>query len=355
MLVGVDEQIKRLNAARFQLDIMNVPGLIVARTDAEAATFLEGCGDERDHPFILGATNADLPTYKVGYLAMMRRLSELGVEDVRGHLLFKISAGEYDEAVAWLARTGVLEALEASAREFKQAGGPIEDLLESVETRYLDAWLSEANLRSYPQAVADEIDFRVSEGASFDLTASEWLAFASQTSFHAARARARSMGVDVAWDCEISKTPEGYYQVQGGIEYAIARSLAVAPFADILWMETKTADLADAKRFAEAIHAVFPGKLLAYNLSPSFNWDTTGMSDDEMRAFPRNSASWASSSTSSPTAGIRSTASRPRTSPPRSGKTACCPWPGCSGGSACLSRPTGRRRRSSAARGRTRR
>jgi isocitrate lyase len=286
VLVGVDEQIKRLNAARFQLDIMNVPGLIVARTDAEAATFLEGRGDERDHPFILGATNSDLPTYKVGYLAMLRRLSELGVEDVRGHLLFKISAGEYDEAVAWLARASVLESLETSAREFTQAGGPIEDLLEGVETRYLDAWLSEASLRSYPQAVADEIDFRVSEGASFDLTASEWLDFASQTSFHAARARARSMGVDVAWDCEISKTPEGYYQVQGGIEYAIARSLAVAPFADILWMETKTADLADAKRFAEAVHAEFPGKLLAYNLSPSFNWDTTGMSDDDMRAFP---------------------------------------------------------------------
>ncbi|HET7017721.1 MAG TPA: isocitrate lyase ICL2 [Streptosporangiaceae bacterium] len=287
VLVGADEQIKRLNAARFQLDIMNVPGLVVARTDAEAATFLEGRGDERDHPFILGVTNTDLPTYKVGYLAMMRQLSELGVEDARGHLLFKISAGEYDEALAWLARTGVLESLETSAREFKQAGGLIEDLLETVETRYLDAWLAEASLRSYPQAVADEIEFRISEGDSFDLTASQWLDFANQTSFHAARARARSMGVDVVWDCEVSKTPEGYYQVQGGIEYAIARSLAVAPFADILWMETKTADLADAKRFAEAIHATFPGKLLAYNLSPSFNWDTTGMSDEEMRRFPK--------------------------------------------------------------------
>ena len=287
VLVGVDEQIKRLNAARFQLDIMNVPGLIVARTDAEAATFLEGRGDERDHPFILGVTNTGLPTYKAGYLAMMRQLSELGVEDARGHLLFKISAGEFDGALAWLARTGVLESVEASAAEFKQSGGLIEDLLETVETRYLDAWLAEASLRSYPQAVADEIEFRTSEGESFDLTAGQWLDFAGQTSFHAARARARSMGVDVTWDCEVSKTPEGYYQVQGGIEYAIARSLAVAPFADILWMETKTADLADAKRFAEAIHATFPGKLLAYNLSPSFNWDTTGMSDEEMRRFPQ--------------------------------------------------------------------
>ena len=130
------------------------------------------------------------------------------------------------------------------------------------------------------------IEFRANEGERFDVSADEWLAFANRTSFHAARARAKSMGIDIAWDCELSKTPEGYYQVQGGIDYAIARSLAVAPFADLLWMETKTADLDDARRFAEAIHAEFPAKMLAYNLSPSFNWDTTGMSDEEMRRFP---------------------------------------------------------------------
>ena len=88
------------------------------------------------------------------------------------------------------------------------------------------------------------------------------------------------------WDCELAKTPEGYYQIRGGIPYAIAKSLAAAPFADMLWMETKTADLVDAREFAEAIHAEFPDQMLAYNLSPSFNWDTTGMTDDEMRAFP---------------------------------------------------------------------
>jgi isocitrate lyase len=287
VLVGVDEQIKRLNAARFQLDVMKVPGLIVARTDAEAATFIEGRGDERDHPFILGATNRELPSYKVGYLAMLRKLRDLGLDDVRGHLLFAISDAEYDEATAWLERTGVLGALEASARAFKHAGGSsVEELLEVVETRYLEAWLAEANLESYPQAVADVIEFRGYEGASFDVSASEWLDFANRASFHAAETRARSMGIDLTWDCEICKTPEGYYQVQGGIEYAIARSLAVAPFADLLWMETKTADLADARRFAQAIHAVFPAKMLAYNLSPSFNWDTTGMSDEEMRRFP---------------------------------------------------------------------
>ncbi len=159
-------------------------------------------------------------------------------------------------------------------------------MLDRVETRYLEAWQAEANLKSFPQAVADVIQFRASEGERFDMSADEWLAFANLTSFHAARARAKSMGVNIIWDCEVSKTPEGYYQVQGGIEYAIAKSLAAAPFADLLWMETKTADLVDARRFAEAIHAEFPSKMLAYNLSPSFNWDTTGMSDEQMRRFP---------------------------------------------------------------------
>jgi isocitrate lyase len=287
VLVPEDEQIKRLNAARFQLDVMKVPGIIVARTDAEAATFLEGRGDERDHPFILGATNVDLPTYKTGYLAILRRLHGLGVGDMRGHLLFKVSDAEYDEAEAWLGRVGVLRLIDDTIQAFRQAEGPaLEALLDTVETRYLEAWQDQANLKSYPRAVADVIQFRGNEGERFEMSPDDWLAFASRTSFHAARAKARSMGIDVVWDCEVSKTPEGYYQVQGGIDYAIAKSLAAAPFADILWMETKTADLVDARRFAEAIHAEFPSKMLAYNLSPSFNWDTTGMGDEEMRRFP---------------------------------------------------------------------
>jgi isocitrate/methylisocitrate lyase len=286
VLVGVDEQIKRLSAARFQLDVMKVPGVIVARTDAEAATFLEGRGDERDHPFILGATSLELPTYKIGYLAILRKLHQLGVGDARGYLLYQISPAEYDEACAWLERTGVMRVLEQDAQAFQQDGSSLDVLLDKVGTSYLEAWQSEANLTSYPQAVADVIEFRASEGELSDMSADEWLAFANQASFHAAQAKAKAMGIDISWDCEAPKTPEGYYQIQNGIEYAITRSLAVAPFADLLWMETKTANLADARRFAEAIHAKFPTKMLAYNLSPSFNWDTTGMSEDEMRRFP---------------------------------------------------------------------
>ncbi|MEO7145500.1 MAG: isocitrate lyase [Bryobacteraceae bacterium] len=68
------------------------------------------------------------------------------------------------------------------------------------------------------------------------------------------------------------RTPEGFFQFRGGIEAAIARSLAYAPYADMLWCETSTPDLCEAKQFANAIHAKFPGKLLAYNCSPSFHW-----------------------------------------------------------------------------------
>ena len=69
------------------------------------------------------------------------------------------------------------------------------------------------------------------------------------------------------------RTAEGYHTVRGSIESAIARALAYAPYADMLWCETSTPDIDEARRFAEAVHKVFPGKLLAYNCSPSFNWE----------------------------------------------------------------------------------
>ncbi|WP_449539371.1 isocitrate lyase [Ferdinandcohnia sp. Marseille-Q9671] len=68
------------------------------------------------------------------------------------------------------------------------------------------------------------------------------------------------------------RTPEGFFRTKAGLDQAIARGLAYAPYADLIWCETSEPDLEQAKRFADAIHAKFPGKLLAYNCSPSFNW-----------------------------------------------------------------------------------
>ena len=80
------------------------------------------------------------------------------------------------------------------------------------------------------------------------------------------------------------RTPEGFYFVKNGLEQCIARGLAYAPYADMLWMETSKPDLEIARQFAEAIHAVYPGKLLAYNCSPSFNW-AKYLSVEQMETF----------------------------------------------------------------------
>jgi isocitrate lyase len=68
------------------------------------------------------------------------------------------------------------------------------------------------------------------------------------------------------------RTPEGFFMIKSGADAAIARAIAYAPYADLLWMETSTPDIGEAKKFADAIHAKYPGKMLAYNCSPSFNW-----------------------------------------------------------------------------------
>ncbi|HEU4725625.1 MAG TPA: isocitrate lyase [Candidatus Eisenbacteria bacterium] len=68
------------------------------------------------------------------------------------------------------------------------------------------------------------------------------------------------------------RTSEGFYRITGGVAMAVARAVAYAPYADLLWCETSTPDLAEAREFAEGVHAKFPGKMLAYNCSPSFNW-----------------------------------------------------------------------------------
>jgi len=288
VLVPVDEQIKRLNAARFQLDIMKVPGIIVARTDAEAATLLDARGDERDHPFILGATRVDLPSCKVASLAIQKRLYDLGVEEVSGHLLYRVPESAYQEAFAWFERVGFMPAIKDAA-EIHSAGGDADVgiTLDKLMATLFETWQVEAGLKTYGEAVAEAIAFHTDEGLRFEMAIEEWLDWSSRVSFNEAREKARSMGVNVIWDYELPRTPEGYYPIQGGIDYAISRSLDVAPFADIVWMETKTADLADAKRFADAIHAKYPEQMLAYNLSPSFNWDTTGMNDEQMSRYPK--------------------------------------------------------------------
>ena len=287
VLVACDEQIKRLNAARFQLDVMRVQGILVARTDAEAASLIESRSDERDQPFILGVTNPAIPSYRVVFLALHRQLHQLGVEELSGHRLYSIPEADERAADAWLERAGLEEVVAAAAREVVASDGAVtDDVFERTVEQVLGRWEEEAGLATYAEAVAEVLSSREADDDHGSMGVEAHLAFAQDASFTTLERRARDLGAEVSWDPEAAATPEGYYQVRGGIDYAIAKSLAAAPFADLLWMETKTADLADARQFAEAIHAVHPDQMLAYNLSPSFNWDSTGMSDDEMRRFP---------------------------------------------------------------------
>ena len=198
VLVPIDEQIKRLNAARFQLDVMGVAGLIVARTDAEAATFLDGRSDERDHPFILGATNVDLPSCKVASLALLKRFHDKGIEEINGHLLYSISDAVYDGAFAWLAKTGILALLDETIDGVKTGQiDSIDGAIDRVTTRFLDAWQMDAGLKTYGQAIADVMHFQTEEGSRFDMSIDDWREWERSVSFPEARDRARAMGINI--------------------------------------------------------------------------------------------------------------------------------------------------------------
>ncbi len=84
--------------------------------------------------------------------------------------------------------------------------------------------------------------------------------------------------------CTGERTPEGFFRVRGGIEAAIARGLAYAPYSDLIWCETSTPDMAEAEQFAAAIHEQYPDQLLAYNCSPSFNW-RKHLSEQQIASF----------------------------------------------------------------------
>ena len=134
---------------------MDVAGILVARTDAESATFLDNRSDERDQPFILGATNLAVPSYKAASMAILRRLHELGVDESRGHLLAGISEDEYAFAYEWIARTGLDEAIDNAAKAILESRAPIDATLDEINGRFMEAWRDDAGLKTFGEAVAD--------------------------------------------------------------------------------------------------------------------------------------------------------------------------------------------------------
>src|SRR6201991_1564030 len=157
VLVPSDEQIKRLNTARFQLDIMRVPGIIVARTDAEAANLLDSRADERDQPFVLGVTNLKIPSYKTCFLAMMRRFYDQGVTEVNGHLLYALPDGEYATADAWLERNSIAALITVAASHPDDAQQSIDAVFDEVEAKFVEIWRMDAELMHRGAPVAGHL------------------------------------------------------------------------------------------------------------------------------------------------------------------------------------------------------
>jgi isocitrate lyase len=215
VLVPIQEHINRLVAIRAQYDIMGVENVVVARTDAEAATLITSNIDPRDHEFLVGSTNPNLRP-----LATMMHEAE--------------SRGAQGTA------------------------------LQAIE----DDWVSKAGLKRFGTAVADELQSNGKGHLVKDLLKD--LRFKSNSE---ARDIAKNKyGVVVSWDWDACRVREGLYRYEGGTEAATSRSIAFAGYADMLWMETKKPILSQAKQFSQGVLEASPESLLCYNLSPSFNW-----------------------------------------------------------------------------------
>jgi len=161
---------------------MGVPGIIVARTDAEAANLLEGCADERDQPFILGVTNVAVPTYRAVVLSIMRRLSELGVEAISGYRMFALSDAEYRATPGLAAGRGVgspsggggrvgceHRAVDRDGRfDMRRSAGP-----------GIDVWQSEARLMTFSEAGRRSARLRACENDSEGMSVDEWRSFST--------------------------------------------------------------------------------------------------------------------------------------------------------------------------------
>jgi isocitrate lyase len=180
--------------------------LAVARTDAEAATLITSTIDPRDHGYILGCTNPSL-----------QPLNDLMI------------------AAASSGKTGAE--------------------LQEIE----DGWTAQAGLKLYADAVADSI--RAGAHVDKERLTADFLARAQGKSLAEARSLAKALtGLDVYWDWDVPRTREGYYRLQGGVDCAINRAVAYAPYADALWMESKLPDYEQARRFAAGVHAVWPAQ-----------------------------------------------------------------------------------------------
>lgn len=148
-------------------------------------------------------------------------------------------------------------------------------------------WIKHAGLMRFPEAVQCAINLKTewSERQKVEIS-QKWNEQCYTMSILQARNFAETLGIGkVYFDWDASRSREGYYRIQGGMDYSIMRGRAFAPYCDLLWMETSRPNLEQCRIFAAGIHSMFPHQMLSYNLSPSFNWDAAGMTDEDISTF----------------------------------------------------------------------
>lgn len=234
VIVPTSTHTSRLIATRLQWDIMGTENIIIARTDSANGKLLSSTCDPRDHAYIKGIINP--------------------------------------KTVCW---TEALAELEAS--------GSNNQTISNAEAK----WYNENELFTFDEAVERQVnkaeyeEYLEQKGKYMRKLGREYL------SLRECREVVKIVAPDkeVYFDWDAPRTKEGYYMLKNCIEAAIQRSLEYAPYADMIWLETKTPDLEQARNFSRKIHRVYPHVKLVYNLSPSFNWSAQGYSKEDLQSF----------------------------------------------------------------------
>merc|ERR1711988_1181547 len=155
----------------------------------------------------------------------------------------------------------------------------VEPLFDAIRNGTDKDWEERSGCMTFPDAVAKKLE---AKGAD----TSKWLKDSLKMSLDQMRQEAAaSLGAEeIYFDWDMARSV-GYYRIKGSTEFCIERGIAFAPYADCVWMETGKPILSQAEQFAKAVRAEVPHQMLSYNLSPSFNWDTAGMTDAQMESF----------------------------------------------------------------------
>ena len=234
VLVPTSTHLNRLIATRLQWDIMGVENLIIARTDSCNSKLISSSCDPRDHEFIQGVMNVDVQSWTETLVELEQTNtdnSDMSNYEIEWYEKNKLVT--FDEAVQFQLPNNQYDQYMKSKIQLKKSLN--RDYLSLTEMRRLANQIA-------PQKT-------------------------------------------VKFDWDLPRSSEGYYMFKGGMEAAIRRSLVFTPYSDMIWLETKTPDLEQAKDFSQRIHMKYPETKLVYNLSPSFNWTKQGFNEIKLKSF----------------------------------------------------------------------